>query len=492
VSADRPGGRGLIALLSGVLLALPFLTVSLPPVTDLPQHLAQIRLLADALGNPDSPYRVQWLTPYSLVYAPLGLASLAGPPDRAARVAMIALAASWVLAVHGLAWRRARPAAAAVLGTALFLNHATYWGFLSFIAGWAAFALWLGLTTGRRPPRRPWSHGAAVLGAAILLYLSHALWLAAGLAWLVLHAVVFRPPRAVLLARLAGAAPAAVAIALWYPGLRAAGFTSPTRWFVDPTGRLSVSWLVDAALGGVHGPVEYAVGAAAAAWLAGGAWQHRAALAARADAELALAGGLLLGLALLLPDQYSNTIYFASRWLPAALGLLLLAVPPPRLPAPAATALTAAVLAGLVTATALTWRAHERREQAGLHAALAALPSAPRVIGLDYVKRSELIKGLPFLQAFAWAQVYRGGELNFSFAEFAPSPVVYRRPRPRPWTGGLEWYPERLQERDLAWFDFALVHGDAAIQAAFARLPGVLPVTGAGRWQLYRLPGARR
>src|SRR5262245_37973151 len=60
--------RMVAALLGGALLALPFLAVRFPPITDLPQHVAQIRLFLAALADPDGAYRIQWFTPYSAAY----------------------------------------------------------------------------------------------------------------------------------------------------------------------------------------------------------------------------------------------------------------------------------------------------------------------------------------------------------------------------------------------------------------------------------------
>jgi hypothetical protein len=54
-------------------------------------------------------------------------------------------------------------------------------------------------------------------------------------------------------------------------------------------------------------------------------------------------------------------------------------------------------------------------------------------------------------------QVVRGGELNFSFARFAPMAVVYRTPRRPPWTGRLEWRAERVKPKDFDHFNYALV-----------------------------------
>ncbi|HEX2165198.1 MAG TPA: hypothetical protein VHM02_14735, partial [Thermoanaerobaculia bacterium] len=127
-----------------------------------------------------------------------------------------------------------------------------------------------------------------------------------------------------------------------------------------------------------------------------------------------------------------------------------------------------------------------RVELAGLPAALAALPPEPRLLGLDYRRKSPLLDNPPFLQLFAWGQVLRGGTLNFSFAEFPPSLVVLRDGR-RPWSGGLEWYPARLRPDDLRWFDHALVNAPPDLHDRIAADPAMTPLTGGGPWRLYRV-----
>jgi len=469
------------------LLAVPFLLVEFPPVADLPQHLGQVRIFPEALAHPDGLYRIQWLTPYGLSYVALGAAWAALPPEAAGGAGMILLALLWTAAAHVLAARAGRPIAAAVLASLIFLNHTIYWGFYSFAFGWPVFVGWLLLTTRRLHAPARWTDAPLYLAVAAALYLSHALWFATGLVWLVLASVVLRAPLAPTLARFAGVAPVVVVAAIWYPRLAAAGFDSPTRWFYTPTSRLS-GRVVDEVLGGLRGPAEWALIAVLAAWVAAGLWQHRARLATAVNGPLALAAALLATAVFFLPDQYSNTIFFASRWAPSAAVLLLVAVPPPELRA--GLRLTGAALVALtfVAVTAVSWMQMEAIEYAGLRDALAALPPRARVLGLDYVKESAIVKGRPFLQSFAYAQVYRGADLNFSFAEFAPSPVVFRQPRRPPWTRGLEWYPERAKPRDLAFFDYVLVNADPAQHARTLALgPGLTPATSNGRWRLYRV-----
>jgi hypothetical protein len=487
-AVDTAGARTrvLVAALCGGLVALPFLAVRYPPITDLPQHVAQIRLFLAALGGSDSGYAIQWFTPYSTAYALLGAAWSLSSPANAGRLAVLVLGVLSTLAVHGLAARRRRPIAAAVMASVLFFNNVIYWGFLSFAVGWLAFVVWFLVTTRAPVEGDTWRDLAAQFAAALLLYASHVLWFGFGVVWLVGYALLHRWPLRALCRRLAAVAPVALAAALWYPHLAALGFVSPTVWATPIPERLAPSWIVGAVLGGTYGPAEYVAVALIALWAIAGVWQHRTTLRTELDRDLLATGVLLAGLAFSLPDQYTNTIVFAERWLPFAAILLLLAVPAPRFLAALHRPLAIAFVAAFSLATTLIWMRFERDELSGLDAALAALPDAPRVIGLDLVGDSDIIKGRPFIQTFAYAQVLHGGSLNMSFAGHAPSLVVFRERADAPWTPSLEWFADRVRLSDFAYFDYALINGRPDIHAQTRRFH-LTPVTASGRWRLYKV-----
>jgi hypothetical protein len=381
--------------------------------------------------------------------------------------------------------------AAAVLASALFFNHTTYWGFYSFEMGLPVFVLWFLLTSRPEAPFRR-RDIPLFLVTALLLYLSHALWLAAGMLWFVVKSVASRVPLRTAAAQLASCAPVLVVAAIWYPHLAQSGFTSPTRWVSTPSGRLSFAFLMNGTFGGLQGPAEWVAAAALAGWIILGVSQHRGRLRPMIDRDLSLAALLFMVLALFLPNLHQNTIAFASRWIPAAAVFVLLAMPAPAWERGIRNALAVTALAVFVVVTASAWLRFEQDEYAGLAESLAVLPANTRVIGLDYVKTSPVIKGRPFLQTFAYAQVVRGGELNFSFAQFAPMAVVYRTPRLVSWTSGLEWRAERVKPSDFSHFDYALVNAEESRHASLAALPDLRPMTAEGRWRLYRIGlGAR-
>jgi hypothetical protein len=145
--------------------------------------------------------------------------------------------------------------------------------------------------------------------------------------------------------------------------------------------------------------------------------------------------------------------------------------------------------AAFFATTAVIWARYEARELTGFKESLAAIEPSSRVLGLDLIKESDYIKDRPFLQLFAYAQVFRGGELNFSFAEHSSGLVAYKVPRHVRWTPGLEWFGEKVKRTDFAFFDFVLVNGEEKDHKTLASFAELSPMTPAGRWRVYRVHG---
>jgi hypothetical protein len=374
-----------------------------------------------------------------------------------------------------------------MLASAFVFSHVLYWGFFSFLAGLVPFCVWIEIERSTRRRRLDWRGALGLVAAGLALYFTHALWFAAAATWLATAGVLSRLPWRQQAARLACLSPQ-IALALWwFPQLAPRGFTSPTFWNHPGLPRLAPSALVDAALGGLRGSTESLLLATVAVWILFGLWGARGRLASAVDAELLILGALFLAAAVCLPYKFENTVRFAQRWMPVAVVFLLLGAPPPALRATLRRAVAAALLAGFVAATALAWRTFEAVELAGLAQVLDALPERQRVLGLSYAPDSPRILGKPFIQTFAYAQALRGGELNFSFADFAPCLVVYRVPRVPPWTLSLEWFPQRVRFSDFKHFDYVVVHGDEAAHALMAQRAPIAPVTASAPWRLYRV-----
>jgi hypothetical protein len=468
------------AALCCVALSVPLAIVDYAPITDLPQHAAQIELLADALGNPH--------TPYSLVYGIIGLCWLVFGAMDAGRTALMLIGIVSTLALHVFAARRERPLATVTLVSVLFYSHVVYWGFYQFALGWPVFLLWLELV--RRSYTSAWREVVALFLCSCLLYATHVLWLAVAIAWLAVGDLIFGRRLKSMIYRLATVLPALVLVAIWYPSLADYGFDSNTIWTLNPLERVvSLVWLFTATLGGLFGPAEYVVYALLLAWPVVGVIQSWGELRSRVDRELVLLGALFVVAALLLPDCLQRTIEFAKRWVPFGTTLLLLGLPAPRLGHRIVTGIAAgAVVAAFSVVTSISWLEFERTEMTGFDRVLSELPASKRVLGLDFVQRSEFVRNRPFMHASAYGQLGRGGTLHFSFADFGPSLILYREPRDIPWTGSLEWYPRTFdKQRDLQYFDYVIVNDTGPLHATAIRVPELEPVTHEGRWRLYRV-----
>jgi hypothetical protein len=497
----RLGEREALFAVSAVLVLVPFFVVTFPPITDLPQHLAQIRLLGEAVADPGGPYRIQWWTPYGLSYALLLLCRAIAPPLSAGRLMCALVALLWVVTAHALAAKRGRSPLAAVLASLFVFGNVLYWGFLSFALGWPLFAAWMHLTS--REARGP-SRLLLLTALGLALYWCHALWLLAAVAWTGVVTIAdvgrrarergalgFRSLRPQLV-RAGALAPAVVALALWTPGFQDSGMRTAAFWKANPLTRLTPEWLVHAVLGGLRGPFEGLALSVVAVWVFLGIAAHRGRLREAVDSHLLLAASLLGLFALVLPDSYMTTIELPQRWMPSAATLLLLGLPAPPLRPVLLRIAVVSFVAVFVAVTAVKWVAFERDELAGLSETLEKLPAESRVLGLDYQQKSEYVRARPFLQIYAWAQVLKGGTLDFSFASFATSPVVFRSHAPRPWTPRLYWFPRRLLSTDLEYFDYVIVNGTPDVHEGVVAWRRLAPVTTTGRWRLYRVEHSDR
>jgi hypothetical protein len=490
-SPDKDTARGWVVLFCSLAAALPFLLTKFAPIADLPQQVAQIRLFLEALSG-QSSYTVDWLAPNRLSYGVLGLVWSVVPPVHVGRIAMLLLCIAWIVSIHMLAAHRGRSAAAAALVGALFFNRSLYWGFYGFILGMPLFLLWIArFQAGDGQMQRSgtgWKLAAGSFILLMLLYFAHALWFAAALVWLAIRSILIHKDMKALLWRALGALPLIIMALIWYPRMKGLGFTSATYWGMMPWERISSNWVVDASLGGLVGRIEPLYLVILILWMLVGMAQHRERLREKTDGELLICAGIFIAAAVLLPYKHTNTIEFAERWLPVGIALLALALPAPSWKRGMEKVLAVAVMVGFCIFTATQWTLIDRNEFSGLTAALDALPEGASVIGVDLQKTSKITKlRQPFLQTFAYAQVVRGGTLNFSFADHPNSLVRYTSARTVRWTPKLEWWGERVTERDLKQFDYAIVGGHAILvhNHPFI-LKNLTPVSTTGVWRLYK------
>jgi hypothetical protein len=400
---------------------------------------------------------------------------------------MLIMVILWVVSVNIAARAWGREPASGVLASIFALNHIVYWGFYSFAVGWPVFLLWMSLL--RRDDQKALTARLALkyLGCVILLYMGHILWLAAGLAWFALRSAAFRAPVMPTLKRAALMLPLVIGTIAWYQMFSASSMATPPLWVTPILSRLWVDGLTMASLGGIKGYTEPLAMLAALIWIVGGLIRWGRDPDANVDKEILLAAGMFFVAVLILPDKFMNTIQFWQRWGPPAATLMILAVPAPLKQALLRQAMACVVLALFVFQVALAWLEFETKELSGLKRSLSELPQGQRTLGLNMLGKSNIVHGQPFIQIFAYAQVLKGGELSFSFAQFSPCLVVYKKPFVPPWTGGLEWFPNRVKRRDLLYFDYVIVGGGPRVHNMTGATPELEAVTDSGVWRLYRV-----
>ncbi len=478
-------------LLCVVGVSLPFLMAPFPPSTDLAQHMAQVRLAGDVLSGRAPEMAIAWLAPNNLAYAILGALSAVMPPTTAARVGLWLLVLSWALASLALAVRRGRDPLLGVTASVLAFQASVYWGFLNFLVGWPVFVVWLQLTGTPARTSKRWRHYLALVAVGLLLYSAHILWFVLGGVWVLLVGTLIRPPRVTWLLQLGSMVPGALLASVWYPQLvqHRAQFETGALWRSDWWQRLQPMELLKTIMGGPAGPSPAAMGGALAFWVLMVLITRWGEVRRHSDRALLLAAAMLGLLALVAPDKYMNTIYFAQRWAPCSAALLLVGLPVPRLPFRAA--FSAGILGAVCMATCLAWHSFSTVEMTGFRAALDASPPNARVLGLDMVGESDFVGGRPFMQMMAYLQAEKGGSLNFSFAEHGSSLVSYRAPRERSWNPTLVWHAERAQMADILAFDIVLMNAVPRDHQDFREHAPVLPITKTGRWRLYSVRRAK-
>jgi hypothetical protein len=487
--SDEPAPRvGAVPLvLCALAVLLPIAAAPIPPSVDVPQHLAQIRLAREALRDPAGPYVIQWGAPNTLVYAPIALASWLLPPLAAGRALLALIALAWIAPALLLARARGRSPAVAMLATSLVFQHAFYWGFLNFLAGWPLFVAWVLLTPAELEQRSK-RRDALRLAVAFGLYFAHVLWLGLALIWTVFAALFVRERAHALVRRCMPLVPA-LGLAVWWSlridaFRRASGFQMGTFWF--DRFRLTPSWLVEATFGGVRGAAEPMMFAAIVGWLALAgyrAWRT----GARLDRTFALAAALFAVLSIVVPDKTRNTLALPERLAPCAATFALLALPSPRGRLRWLDVVVGALLALFVASTTMAWRRWRTEDLDGLDSALAQLPEHARVVGFDFVRSSRFIRDEPFIQLFAYAQVLRDARLAFSFAQHGTGLVRMRSPE-RVWTvSAIPMHGTEIPLRALDGFDVALVDATDATHAALGASTHLRALTDRGRFRLYRV-----
>lgn len=497
----------LLALLA-LACAVPLFVVEHPPIQDLPQHLAAMRVLVD-YGSPGLRFqeffevdllRTQYLAYYGVVRV-LGTVL---PVELANRLVLAAAIVGTPYAMRALLRALGRDERLCVLTLPLTWNAHLILGFLNFISAIPLALFGLALAARLRQeftPRR--AVGLAVVST--LTFYTHVVpfaFLGLGAALMLVGDGLRETLR-----RWLALVPAGLAALLWTRVSPAGQATlsatamggdeaeaGPQPHFAAPADALREApmWLTDVLHGDADIQVLIAYMVLLLLFLAAGAGrdQEDTTPEGRRRGRMLRVVGLLSPLAVLAyfvaPTSYDwiwpinarfplLALIFAIPLLPRARGVggaLLLAV---------------AALLTLRSAQTVTdaFVAFETEEVGALDEAIAAIPEGSRTAGLIWDRGSRHVGFSPFIHSVAWVQARRGGAVMFTFDDFPQSPVVFREDNRPPRVGPRwEWMPERVDpETDLAFYHYVLTRGGPG---RIARGRAFEEIFHDGPWRVYR------
>jgi hypothetical protein len=453
------------------------------PMTDLPQHAAQVSIwqhLSDARFGFARQFELHWSSPYLVGYVlTRGLAGLFGV-GVALKIVITAAVLAFPLALDRLLAAAGGDRRLAIVGFPLAFGFVFYWGFLNFLVALPLGVLFL--AHAYRYADRPSVGGAVILAvSAVGLYVCHVLVMALTVACAGL----------VIVGR-AGSFRAAA--------LRALPLLAPVPF--------AIVWMARMQSGEelVHIPMVWRIGWKRFVELPGTILGHRDDVAAAIVAllflvALALAGlrprkGFAswapgaLGLAafLIAPYRAFGTFHIYPRFAVFVVPLMLAGATPPSSPQPGRRGrilLTALAVAWLGV---LTFRFHTFDADARQFDILKErMAPNRRVLALMFDPTSNGLPGAPFLHFPAWYQAEKGGVLGFSFATFFPELARYQPGAAPQMSPGLEWFPQLFDWSIDGDYDYFVIRSAEDVgPRLFARatVPVVLE-TRVGAWWLY-------
>jgi TRAP-type C4-dicarboxylate transport system permease small subunit len=489
-----------------VFAAVPLWVVEHPPIQDLPQHLAAIRVLHD-YGDPALAFEKYftvdlWRTQYLAYYL---AADLLAYPFGVELANVLLLSASIVgtpYAMRALMRALGRDERLAVAALPLTWNAHLILGFLNFVAA-LPLALF-GLALAARL-RQQWTRGRAI-GLAVVtvvtfythvvpfgfLGLGSALLLCGdGLRETVKRWLLLGPA---VLAMLVWTQTAPAGEATWSAvvgGSEGGGPQPQFMGWVEAIKQLP-RWLTDVLRGTEDDRllVVWGLLLLLAIGLGAGSWREETTVEEALQDRLARRAGILAPLAALgyfvTPASYDWIWPINARFPLLALVLLIPVLPVPRRwPG-------AALFVGFAVVSVLSFVQVNRsfqgfeQEVGRLEAALETIPKGERVAALVFDRGSREVKFAPFLHSAAWYQTKKGGAVMFTFADFPQSPFRFREDNRPPRVGPRwEWKPGQVDpRRDLAWYDWVLVRGGPGRIAR--QRDAYEPVFRSRRWSVWK------
>lgn len=456
----------------------PLWWVQHPPLQDLPQHLAAIRVL-HSHGDPHfglaELFDVHLMrTQYLLYYLCADLLSYVFDVEVANRLLVSACVVTTPLSLRSLLRALGRDDRAALLSLPLTYNAHLILGFFNFLS--AIPLCFYGLSLAVRMRRAPSRRDAVLLSvvglACFYMHVVPFAFLALGT---LLCALSLEPRQ--LITRSLPMFPALVAAVAWAmrsPAGQAtmeaagggSGHAKATFWQLGKAVAHAPGWLTDVLHGDDDGRLLWAW---VALWVVWAAAAQRPLSASAPDSlgrslgrRLGLLSPIALGAYVWTPTSYDWIWPIAPRFILLAALFSIVALPRPR-PRAAGTLAVLVALLGFAHFGMIgrAFVAFERDEVGEIDAALEKIPPAKRVAGLIFDRGSSNVRFSPFIHYVAYYQARRGGAVMFTFADFAQSPFSFRGDdRPPRVAPRWEWLPQRVNPAaDLGWYDYVLVRG---------------------------------
>ena len=483
----RPAGASVWVVPALALAAvLPLWSGDFPPLTDLPQHAAQISILRHwrdpACGYPDL-YQIWWLTPNGLAYALAWALSWLMSVTTALRVVLSLAVLALALATARLAREVGGDPWWGLLMLPLAYGFPMSFGFLGFVVAAPGVVALLG--PGLRYARAPTLARGLGLGlACAALFFAHILALVFALILLSGLVVAEAPALRAWPRRLA---PFLLALPLpfawWWQTSRAPVAPALGILYLGGFDRL---WELPSVMTGL--PDRRWAALAVALLLASLAAARPRFTRARARW---LPFAATLAIVLLAPNYTTGVSYLAPRFGYYLFPTLIFALERREIPGERgrSRAPLAAVALLLVVGVELRFLGMAR-EGEGLAGVLAAAPAGGRLLYLAYDRGSRYSNDTPFLHSGMLYAVERCGVAERTFARGYQQPVRYRPGRVEPLPDLIEYAPYRFRwdQHGGAGFDLFLVRSAGAPDLArIAGGQGRLALRAhAGRWWLYR------
>ena len=471
----RSGYRVAFAACAAAAL-LPLFVTSVLPMTDLPEHMAQIAIwkhYGDPCHQFARTFEFNWATPYLLGYLLTRLLAIALPVSAAIKITVALGIVATPLSIRALLRRAGGDDAwLSLLGFPLAFGYAFYWGFLNF---WIAIPLGILYIALLYDERSRWWVRALL---AFVLMIGHGLIFVFCAGVTVAVAIIRRAPALVL-----PTIPAAILFAFsvlrlqipeqavreginWKP--------SAMRFTELPSHLVANAWeplglVLIAAIALILIVMRPGITRDVARWAF----------------VVSAAAAYLIG-----PFAVSGSVFFYGRFAVfVAVAALFLFNAPRRARHAGRALLIVLVLASMALLTVRFSRFGDEARQ--LDPLIDRMPANRRVVLFNVLPFSEHVPGPVFWHFAGLYQVRKGGLIGWSFSNHFVTLVRYRDGAEPPIgsrstpVDGIDW-PGVLQ------YDYILVRGADVRRWMFRQAPVAIPlIARSGDWWLFETPRAR-